>query len=378
VSKTDMNKRAMSEIRFRFSVERPQFRLNVEQTIPGRGVTALFGPSGCGKSTLLRCLAGLEKGDGELSLGGAMWQLSATGLFLPPERRPVGYVFQEPGLFPHLSVEENLRYGWQRTPAAKRRLSFEHVCRWLGLTPLIRRSVHGLSGGERQRVAIGRALLRSPRLLLMDEPMSALDAASKSEILPFLERLHRELEIPVIYVSHDIDEVAQLADHVLQMEAGSVIAAGPATELLSRPNLPVVAGEEPGTVIEAEIREHDDAHHLSELILPGGQLLLAPRLAADVGGPVRVRIPAREVSISLNVPEGTSILNILPARIVDHSEGDPGRVLVQLELERELDGEEEKERVRLLSRISRYSWDRLGLQSGMVVQAQVKSMGLTR
>jgi len=368
----------MSDIRFRFAVTRPSFKLAVEQSIPGRGVTALFGPSGCGKSTLLRCLAGLERSDGELSVDGAMWQLSATGLFLPPEHRPVGYVFQEAGLFPHLSVEQNLRYGWKRMPEAKRRLTFERVCHWLGLEPLIKRAVHGLSGGEKQRVAIGRALLRSPRLLLMDEPMSALDSQSKSEILPFLERLHRELEIPVIYVSHDIDEVAQLADHVLQMEGGRVVAAGPATELLSRPNRPVVAGEEPGAVIEAEIREHDDGHHLSELILPGGQLLLAPRLEADVGEPVRVRIPAREVSISLNVPEGTSILNILPARIVDHSEGDPGRVLVQLELERELEGELDGGDVRLLSRISRYSWDRLGLESGMVVQAQIKSMGLAR
>lgn len=370
-----MSTSGMSGIRISLALERPSFRLQVEQSVPGRGVTALFGPSGCGKTTLLRCLAGLERSDGELSVGGAVWQSSESGTFLPPERRPVGYVFQEPGLFPHLSVEQNLLYGWSRAPSRERRTAPEQVYRWLGLTPLIKRSVHGLSGGEKQRVAIGRALLRSPRLLLMDEPMSALDSASKSEILPFLERLHRELEIPVIYVSHDIDEVAQLADHVLQMEAGSVIAAGPATELLSRPNRPVVAGEEPGAVIEAQVSAHDDEHHLTTLALDGGLQLLAPRLAADVGGPVRVRIPAREVSISLNVPEGTSILNILPARIVDYSEGDPGRVLVQLELLGELKG---GVGVRLLSRISRYSWDRLGLETGMTVQAQIKSMGLAR
>jgi len=373
MNKPVMSKASVSDIRFRFTVKRPAFELSVEQAIPGRGVTALFGPSGCGKTTLLRCLAGLEKGDGELSVHGSMWQLSATGLFLPPERRPVGYVFQEAGLFPHLSVEQNLRYGWQRTPEAKRRLGFDHVCRWLGLETLVTRSVHGLSGGERQRVAIGRALLRSPQLLLMDEPLSALDTQSKSEILPFLERLHRELEIPVVYVSHDIDEVAQLADHVVQMEGGSVVAAGPATELLSRPNRPQVAGEEPGAVIEAQVAGHDDEHHLTTLQLDGVQLL-APRLEAEVGEPVRVRIPAREVSISLTKPEGTSILNILPARIVDHSEGDPGRVLVQLELVGGSDGGN----VRLLSRISRYSWDRLGLEKGMSVQAQVKSMGLAR
>jgi len=359
-----------SDIRFRLSLKRSAFELAVEQSIPGCGVTALFGPSGCGKTTLLRCLAGLEQSSGELNVGTEKWQSSGEGIFLPADSRPIAYVFQEAGLFPHLSVEENLLYGWKRTSAHERRITPDQVYRWLGLAPLISRSVHGLSGGEKQRVAIGRALLSSPRLLLMDEPLSALDAISKVEILPFLERLHRELEIPVVYVSHAIEEVAQLADYILQMEAGRVIADGPALSMLSRFDRRLIPGEEPGAVIESEIRRHDDAHYLSELILPGGQLLLAPRLAANAGSPVRIRIPAREVSISLAVPEGTSILNILPARIVNHSEGDPGRVLVQLEL----NGGD----TRLLSRISRYSWDRLGLANGMQVQAQIKSMGLAR
>ncbi|HKI60423.1 MAG TPA: molybdenum ABC transporter ATP-binding protein [Mariprofundaceae bacterium] len=360
----------MSQISFSFSVERPAFTLQVEHSLPGRGVTALFGPSGCGKTTLLRCIAGLERGAGELSVAGAVWQSSKGDLFLPADQRPVGYVFQEPGLFPHLNVEANLLYGWKRTPESERRIAPEQVCQWLGLTPLIERSVHGLSGGEKQRVAIGRALLRSPKLLLMDEPLSALDGQSKSEILPFLERLHRELEIPVIYVSHDIDEVAQLADYVLQMEAGSIVADGPATELFSRLGRPQVTGEEPGAVVEATVTNHDEIQYLTDLMLSEGVSLLAPHLDVTVGSPVRIRIPAREVSISLSKPEGTSILNILPARITGHREGDPGRVLVQLELE--------GSGTLLLSRISRYSWDRLGLEVGMTVQAQIKSMGLAR
>ncbi len=358
-----------SDIHFRFSLKRPAFELDVEQTIPGRGVTALFGPSGCGKTTLLRCLAGLERSSGELSVGIVKWQASDEGIFLPVDRRPIACVFQEAGLFPHLSVEENLLYGWKRTAAHERRITPEQVYQWLGLMPLMNRPVHGLSGGEKQRVAIGRALLRSPRLLLMDEPLSALDGASKVEILPFLERLHRELEIPVVYVTHAIEEVAQLADYILQMEVGRVIAEGPALAMLSRFDRRLIPGEEPGAVVEATVTNHDEIQYLTDLMLSEGVSLLAPRLDVTVGSPVRIRIPAREVSISLTVPEGTSILNILPARVVDHSEGDPGRVLVQLEL----DGG-----THLLSRISRYSWDQLGLCEGMQVQAQIKSMGLAR
>ena len=362
------------DIYFQFELTRSSFELAVEQSIPNRGVTALFGPSGCGKTTLLRCMAGLERSRGEFRVGKDQWQTKDGKNFVPVHLRPIAYVFQEAGLFPHLSVEENLLYGWKRTAKGERRITPELVYYWLGLKPLISRSVQGLSGGEKQRVAIGRALLSSPRLLLMDEPLSALDDVSKSEIMPFLERLHRALDIPVVYVTHATEEVAQLADYIVQMDAGKVVAEGPAIAMLSRIDRRLIEGEEPGAVIESNIREHDDAHHLSELTLAGGQLLLAPRLSAQIGNLVRIRIPAREVSISLTVPEGTSILNILPARIIDHSEGDPGRVLVQLELE----GKTDEEGVRLLSRISRYSWDRLGLKNGMVVQAQIKSMGLAR
>lgn len=361
----------MSAIAVRFTALRGAFRLDVDLRLPGRGVTVLFGHSGSGKTTLLRAMAGLERSEGRMQLGETVWQDDAEGVFLPAARRPIGYVFQEASLFPHLSVRGNLEYGYRRLQPSQRRIGFDEAVRWLGLETMLERYPAGLSGGERQRVAIGRALLVSPELLLMDEPLSALDQRSKSEIMPYLETLHRRLSIPVIYVTHAADEAARLADHIVQMESGRVVAGGVAVEMLSRLDQRPVAGEEPGAVIEAEVAAHDDVHHLTTLSLGDGLQLLAPRLsAAEHGSTVRVRIPAREVSLSLAVPQGTSILNILPARIVDFAEGDPGRVLVQLELK---GGE-----ARLLSRISRYSWDRLALHRGMTVQAQIKSMGLAR
>ncbi len=361
---------SVNDFRIQFSRQLGAMALDVDIALPKRGITALFGRSGSGKTTILRAMAGLEHCYGSMIFRGVAWQDDKQGIFLKPEQRAIAYVFQEASLFPHMHVRANIEYGYKRIAPEKRRISFDEAVEWLGLEGLLERSVSGLSGGERQRVAIARALLTSPELLLMDEPLSALDGVSKREIMPYLQHLHAHLDIPVIYVSHSAEEVAQLADHVVQIEAGRVVAQGSATELLSSLHRPRVAGEEPGAVIEARVEAHDDKHHLSLLALDGGLQLLAPRLEAGSGEPVRVRIPAREVSISLNKPEGTSILNILPARIVDHSEGDPGRVLVQLDLE--------GSNARLLSRISRFSWDRLALKQGMVVQAQIKSMGLAR
>jgi molybdate transport system ATP-binding protein len=369
-------------IRGAFKLARGPFSLDVDFALPGQGVTALFGHSGSGKTSWLRCLAGLERGQGRLAVGDACWQDDATGRFVPTHRRPLGYVFQEASLFPHLDVRDNLLYGRRRITPKHQRVALEEVVDWLGLSRLIDRRPEGLSGGERQRVAIGRALLTSPELLLMDEPMAALDARAREEIMPYLETLHRRLSIPVIYVTHAVDEVARLADHVVQMQDGRVIVEGGTLQLLSGLHRPSAAGEEPGAVIEAEVAGHDERHHLTTLSIGGGLRLMAPRLAAEPGSRARVRIPAREVSLSLGVPQGSSILNILPARITAIEEGDPGRVLVQLVLEGVLEGSLEEtpadSGTRLLSRISRYSWDRLGLKPGMVVQAQIKSMGLDR
>ncbi len=358
----------MSGITAGFNAALGDFSLDVDLQLPGRGVIALFGHSGSGKTTLLRAIAGLERFNGTLTVNGETWQ--DEKIFLPVHQRPIGYVFQEPSLFPHLSVRDNLEFGMCRIAESKRQIKRIQVIEWLGIGRLLGRGVQKLSGGERQRVAIGRALLTSPELLLMDEPLSALDEPSKQEILPYLERLHDELAIPMLYVSHSIAEVSRLADYIVQMEAGRAVDQGSAVELLSSLHQHTVPGEEPGAVIEARIAEHDDHHHLTALALPGGLQIIAPRLAAAIGVRARVRIPAREVSIALTVPQGTSILNILPAKIIDHSEGDPGRVLVQLCLE----GSD----TRLLSRISRYSWERLGLHKGMKVQAQIKSMSLAQ
>ena len=358
----------MKGIAARFASRLGDFSLDVDLQLPESGVIALFGHSGSGKTTLLRAIAGLEHFDGKLVVNGEVWQ--DESVFLPVHQRPIGYVFQEASLFPHLNVRDNLEFGMRRIPLDQRQIQPEQVIEWLGLAYLLERGVLRLSGGERQRVAIGRALLNSPRLFLLDEPLSALDEVSKQEILPYLERLHDELAIPMLYVSHSIAEVSRLADHIVQLEQGRAVEQGTAVELLSSLHQHMVPGEEPGAVIEAQVSAHDEHHHLTTLALPGDLQILAPQLAASVGSRARIRIPAREVSIALNVPQGTSILNILPARILDHSEGDPGRVLVQLELE----GSD----TRLLSRISRYSWERLGLHNGMTVQAQIKSMSLAQ
>lgn len=352
-------------ISVRFELARPDFSLHAEAQFPARGITALFGPSGSGKTTLLRCIAGLERVQGFLRVGDALWQ--DDGTFVPVHRRPLGYVFQEASLFPHLSVRANLEYGYRRLAAADRRVQLEQVVEWMGLGQLAgRRSVHGLSGGERHRVAIARALLVSPRLLLMDEPLSALDTRSKQEILPYLERLHGELDIPVIYVSHSLDEVARLADHLVLMERGRVIAGGALIEMLGRLDLPTAHLDTAGAVIEAVVAEHDEEYHLSRLDFHGGSLWVG-RVGRAIGSRVRARVLARDVSIATVAPHGSSISNILAARIAELRDEGPDKVNVLLAI-----GESQL----LLSRITRRSRDQLGLAPGMEVYAQVKSVAL--
>lgn len=261
----------MSWLRVHLKMQQGDFELDAQFSAPPVGVTALFGPSGSGKTTLLRCIAGLERAQGWLRVNGEPWQNETT--FMPLHERPLGYVFQEASLFPHLSVRANLEYGYKRIAAAQRKVQPEQVIDWLGLSHLVDRSdVNSLSGGERQRVAIGRALLVSPELLLMDEPLSALDTQSKQEILPYLERLHRELQIPMLYVSHDMGEVARLADHLVLLEKGKVIASGDVHETLSRLDLPTAHFDDAGAVIEAVVAQHDEKYHLSRLDFGGGEL----------------------------------------------------------------------------------------------------------
>lgn len=353
----------MSTIAARFRTTLGSFELDAEFSLPSRGVSALFGASGSGKTTLLRLIAGLERAPGSLIVNGEVWQ--DERIFVPTHRRALGYVFQEASLFPHLNVRGNLEYGWKRVPAAERRINFDDVVEWLGLTALLPQAPHQLSGGQRQRVAIGRALLASPRLLLMDEPLSSLDETSRAEILPYLERLHLQLKLPIIYVSHALDEVARLADTLLLIEAGKISYQGPLVEGLTRLDLPLAHSDSAGTIIDTIVVSHDPAFQLTHVARQGVAFEL-PGLHGAPGDPLRVRIAARDVSLTLTHPSQTSILNLLPARVIELADDAPGQVLVRLALEDTV----------LLSRITRKSAHALNLQPGMAVVAQVKSIAV--
>ena len=358
----------MSGMQGSFKLDHGAFRLQAEFSAPARGITALFGPSGSGKTTVLRCVAGLERAAGSFRFGDEVWQDDSRGIFVPTYQRPIAYVFQEASLFPHLSVRRNLEYGWKLVPAAERRVGFDDAVALLGIEHLLSRAPVRLSGGERQRVAIARALLTSPRLLLMDEPLSALDHQSKLDILPYLERLHGELDIPVLYVSHSPDEVARLADTLVLLQQGNVHAVGPAMEMLVRLDLPLAQADDAGAVIDAVVAEHDDAYHLTVLQFDGGQILV-PRDELAVGRPVRLRIHARDVSLALEHHHDSSILNVLPAQVMELQPAGDAQLLVKL-------CAGGKERTPLLARITRKSGDILNVRPGMKLYAQVKSVAL--
>jgi len=356
-------------IHARFRIAYPGFALTAELTLPGRGVTALFGHSGSGKTTLLRAIAGLERHPGGyLAVNGQVWQDDGAGAgnFVPTHRRPLGYVFQEASLFPHLSVARNLDFGLKRIPPAERRVNLEQAVELLGIEHLLPRRPDKLSGGERQRVAIARALLTSPQLLLMDEPLAALDAKRKAEILPYLTRLRQELDIPVLYVTHSPDEVARLADHLVLLDNGKVAASGPLGETLARLDLPLAASDEAGVVIEGTVAEHDPAYHLLALDFPGGRVQVAHGPVA-AGQRLRFQVRARDVSLSLSARDDSSILNRVAATVASVAEADtPAHLLVRLEADS----------TPLLARITRRSWDLLELRPGARVWAQIKAVAL--
>ncbi len=353
-------------IEVRFNLAYPGFALHIDLALPGQGITALFGQSGSGKTTVLRAIAGLERvPDGRLVMDGEVWQ--DQGVFLPTHRRPLGYVFQEASLFAHLSVRANLDYGRRRSAGAGAGdAAFDHIVALLGIGMLLDRRPERLSGGERQRVAIARALLTRPRLLLLDEPLAALDQGRKEEILPYLEQLHAELAIPLLYVSHAPDEVARLADHLVVLDAGRVLGAGPLTETLARLDLPIRLGEDAGVVLDAVVAERDREWHLARVEFPGGSLWVR-----DQGHPldrrVRVRILARDVSIAGEPITGTSILNTLSATVTAlGDDGHPALRLVQLSAGG----------VPLLARVTCRSAAALALVPGLSVWAQIKAVAL--
>ncbi|VVO29390.1 molybdenum ABC transporter ATP-binding protein [Pseudomonas fluorescens] len=358
-----------SLIHVRLQLSYPDFSLDLDLQLPGRGVTALYGHSGSGKTTCLRCIAGLEKAEqGFIRINDEVWQDSGQKIFLAPHKRALGYVFQEASLFPHLSVLANLEFGLKRIPRQQRRVDMAHATELLGIGHLLDRHPQHLSGGERQRIGMARALLTSPGILLMDEPLAALDTQRKNEILPYLERLHDELEIPVLYVSHSQDEVARLADHIVLLSEGRALASGPIGETLARLDLPLALGDDAGVVIEGQVSAYDPHYQLLTLQLPGSQLNVrvthSPLASART---LRFKVQARDVSLSLEDARHSSILNRLPVTVISQIPADnAAHVLVRLDAAG----------TALLARITRYSRDQLNLQPGQQLWAQIKAVAV--
>ncbi|MGN6514560.1 MAG: molybdenum ABC transporter ATP-binding protein [Rhizomicrobium sp.] len=322
------------------------------------GITALFGPSGSGKTTIVNAIAGLLRpAHGNIVIGGETVLDSRAGIFVPPRLRRVGYVFQDARLFPHMSVQNNLRFGWRRAQVPASEAAFDHIVSLLGLDNLLARSPLKLSGGEKSRVALGRALLSSPRILLLDEPLSALDAARKAEILPYLERLRDEAKVPMLYVSHSLEEVAQLADNVIAVKDGATVAQGPVFEMLA--DLETGAF---GAVVDTRVEQHRAADGLSVLAFDGGRLIV-PRLNRDIGQRLRVRVRAEDVMLAAEEPRTISANNVISCNVTEvRISGDQADVQL-------LCG-----KARFVSRITRASAARLNLKAGMPIFAIMKSV----
>lgn len=342
------------------------FSLSVDQTFAADGVTAVFGRSGSGKTTLFRVIAGLERrARGTVAFGSEIWQDDRT--FVPPHRRRIGLVFQDARLFPHLSVEGNLAYALRRAPRDPAALDLAAVVRRFDLAPLLARRPAALSGGETQRVALARALLTRPRLLLMDEPLAALDAQRKADILPYLERMRDGGGVPTLYVSHSVSEVARLADRIVILQQGRVVRAGPLTDVLADPAaVPFIGVREAGALIAARVvAHHDDG--VTELAASAGPLFVPGRVST-VGQSLRLRIEAQDVILARHRPEGLSALNILPVTVAEVRPGDGPGVAVALQAGGD----------RLLARVTRRSATALGLAPGLDCFAVVKSVSVAQ
>ena len=348
------------------------FTLDASFTVPAQGVTALFGPSGCGKTSVLRCMAGLQKMSGALRIGGETWQDSSQEIFRRPHERAIGYVFQEASLFAHLNVRDNLLFGARRSSAqqATAGIAFETLTKLLNIAHLLERAPLALSGGERQRVAIGRALLSNPRILLMDEPLSALDQMTKDELLPYLETLHEELAIPVFYVSHDMREVERLADTLVLMDNGKVTACGPLAQLQADPALPLLAAPDAAVMLEGVIENIDPAYGLTMFDIPGGQIIASGHQGTP-GEQRRLRIAASDVSFARSKPDDSTILNILPALVETIRPHDGGP---QVDIIATLGANGEG--ARIIGRITRRSLDHLSLSEGAQIYAQIKGVAI--
>ncbi|NIP14133.1 MAG: molybdenum ABC transporter ATP-binding protein [Pseudomonadales bacterium] len=355
------------ELSVNFTASLPGFELRLSRTLPLEGVTAVFGPSGSGKSTLLRVLAGfIRPMTGRVSCGEEVWFSEADNVDLPPHRRPVGLMFQDARLFPHLNVAGNLDFAVRRQRRPGRGIQQSEVVTALDLTPLLARRIDSLSGGERQRVALGRALLTSPRLLLLDEPLAALDRERKADILPYLDQVQRGFGIPTLYVSHDVDEVAQLCDRVLVMADGSERAFGGTADIVERLDLePLMGRFEAGVLIEGTVTGHDPRLHVTQVNVSGNVLMLPLLSHVEEGHEVRVRIRARDVALATTRPEGLSIRNVLPGRI--------SRLIVEEEVGT-AEAFVELRDAHIRSRLTLAAVEDLGLREGMPVYALIKSI----
>ena len=344
-----------------FKVDYPGFNLDIDLQLPASGITVVFGPSGSGKTTLLRCLAGLEK-SGKMEIAGQVLQDENT--FIPVNLRAIGMVFQESRLFPHLNVRDNLLYGYKRTPVNSRRLHLEDIGRVLSLEKLQERSIDKLSGGEKQRVALGRALLTSPKLLLMDEPLAALDAQRKTEIIPFIRKVEKELSIPIIYVTHSMSEVLQLVDTMVILKDGKVVKYGPVGKVFSDIQLRESIGDEhSGAVLDTTVLEHDTEYGITRLDFMG-QGLSVPIQDISPGQVLRVHIHSKDVSLATQPPEGlTSVLNILKTKVRKIGENVGYSVDIELDAGRPL-----------LATITRKSLSNLNLQPGQSIYAYIKAI----
>lgn len=347
----------------------PDFALEIDHDFALAGITAIFGPSGCGKTTLLRSIAGLERGAaGRIAHGAEIWQ-DVGGRFIAPHRRGVGYAFQEARLFPHLRVDGNLRYADRRSRGHHDGIAFDAVVAALELSPLLERRPASLSGGERQRVAIGRTLLARPRLLLMDEPLASLDVGRKAEILPHIARLPSTFGVPILYVTHSLDEVAQLADRLFVLAEGRMLVEGAVGEVLEHLDLdPTTFGVETSSLLEATVVDRDDAYRLTRLDL-AGQTLVIPDIEFARGEVVRLRLRARDVALATARPERVSIRNVLTARVIEiRAEASSAYADVLVDVGGP----------HLRARITREAVDALGLVVGKPVFALVKSLAVDR
>ena len=350
-------------IECKIKVQLESFTLDANFSIPDRGITVVFGPSGSGKTTLLRAIAGLEKSDdGFLKIGDSVWQKGED--FLATHKRQIGYVFQDAALFDHLDVKGNLNFVIKRAIGLKEDF-IESIHNLLEIKTLLNRKTTQLSGGERQRVAIARALLTNPKILLLDEPLSALDLKRKNEILPYLDSIHNDLEIPILYVTHSQDEMSRLADHLLLIEDGNIIGSGPVNDMLTRFDMPLSHGGDAVSIIEAEVLKRDSEFNLMHLDFLGGQFIV-PDNGFPVQTKVRIRVVARDVSLTKSKQVDTSILNIFPAMVQEIVNEGEAQVMVRLQI---------KETI-LLACITRKSSYKLRLEKGSEVFVQVKSVAI--